>query len=451
MSESVRSEPAADGPSDVRDVMIVVGTRPEAIKLFPLIRELRGHDRMRPFVVSTGQHAELVESVLGRAGQRVDAGLRVGRPGLTLNALFASVLHGIETLLDSRRALADSGAGSYPVGCLVHGDTSSAAAAALALFHRQVPVGHVEAGLRTGATLSPFPEELNRQLIARMASFHLAPTRRNAQNLIRERVDISRIYIPGNTGIDALMWAAEQRVPYEVPELADLEEDEETRVVTVTAHRRENWGAGLESIARGVRRLATAYPEVRFVLPVHPNPAVADVLRTGLGDLPNLSLVQPMEYLPFARLLARSALVVTDSGGIQEEAPALGVPVLVTRTETERTEGLEAGTLQLVGTDPDRIVQAASRLLDNPVYHAFVASRRNPYGDGKAAERIVAALESLAFDTSPPPTFGPGFNRDRVRDWAGLGPVPGTEQEQDPVPEGLADPAGPPEEGPVAS
>jgi UDP-N-acetylglucosamine 2-epimerase (non-hydrolysing) len=442
MNEGPSRAPVIGDLSDRVEIMVVVGTRPEAIKLSPLIRELRDRSRFRPFVVATGQHARLVEDILGDAGLSVDADLGVGRPRPTLNELFSSVLTGIQDALDTRcgpatAGINERGVGAYPVGCLVQGDTSSAAAAALAAFHLRIPVGHVEAGLRTGTTLAPFPEELNRQLIARIASFHLAPTRRNAQNLVREGVDVSRIYISGNTGIDALMWAAARRVPYGIPELADLENDDSTRVVTVTAHRRENWGTGLESIAEGIRRLTLGYTDVRFVLPVHPNPAVARVLRDGLEDLPNLSLVQPMEYLPFARLLARSTIVITDSGGIQEEAPALGVPVLVTRTTTERVEGLEAGTLHLVGTDPDRIVAAAARLLDNPTYHAFVASRPNPYGDGDAAKRIVAALENLAFDTPPPHTFGPGFDRERVLDWAGFARV----ADEPPLARGLVPPS----------
>lgn len=424
MERSLGVPPVVDDPTAVVPVVVVVGTRPEAIKLLPLVRALRDHPRLRPFVVSTGQHPGLVESVLALDGLAVDATLGVGRPGLTLNHLFAAVLEGLEDLLVSRFGPAtpsvnDREADTYPVACLVHGDTTSAVASALAAFHLRIPVGHVEAGLRTQTTLSPFPEELNRQLIARIAALHLAPTERNEQNLVREGVDIDRVFVTGNTGIDALRWAAARRVPYGVPELADLEHDEATRVVTVTAHRRENWGGGLRRIAAATRALAEAYPDVRLVLPVHPNPAVATTLRAELEGVPNLSLVEPMEYLAFARLLARSTLVVTDSGGIQEEAPALGVPVLVTRTTTERGEGVEAGTLELVGTDPAAIVAAARRLLDDADHHARVAARPNPYGDGDAARRVVAALANLVFDTAPPEQFGSGYSRGAVLDAAG--------------------------------
>ncbi|MEN0070110.1 MAG: UDP-N-acetylglucosamine 2-epimerase (non-hydrolyzing), partial [Propionicimonas sp.] len=361
------------GPAEV---LVVVGTRPEAIKLFPLIRALLATSNIRPVVISTGQHASMVENILRVAGCPIDFDLGVGRPGLTLNELVSAVMAGMERILHHRygppppttRERPDA----YPLACIVHGDTSSAAAGALAAFHLRIPVVHVEAGLRTGSTLSPFPEELNRQLIGRIASFHLAPTFRNVENLVREGVGIGRIFVTGNTGIDALLWAADQAVPYGRPELADLEDDDRTRVVTVTAHRRENWGAGIAGIAAGVSRLAAAHPTVRFVLPVHPNRLVADVVREGLADLPNVTLTEPMEYRAFARLLKRSYLVITDSGGIQEEAPAFDVPVLVCRTTTERWAGLEAGTLKLVGTDPDVIVAEAGRLLDDPAAHALI-------------------------------------------------------------------------------
>ena len=404
-------------------MIIIVGTRPEAIKLFPLIRLLRDHAEIRPIVVSTGQHPGIVEGILRAAGCGVDADLAVGRPGLTLNQLVASILARFEETVQFHvgpaPATTRDRSENYPLACVVHGDTSSAAAGALAAFHLRIPVVHVEAGLRTGSTLSPFPEELNRQLIARIASFHLAPTRHNVENLVREGVGIGRIYVTGNTGIDALMWAAAQEVPYGRPELAWLETDQVTRVVTVTAHRRENWEHGIADIAEGVRRLSVMYPDVRFVVPVHPNPTVANVVRAGLGASANVTLTPPMEYLPFARLLGRSYAVITDSGGIQEEAPALGVPVLVCRETTERSEGVRAGTLELVGTDPDRIVAAASRLLDDAHAHAEVASRVNPYGDGHAAERIVAAFESIGFGYPTPTSFGPGYSRAQVLTWAG--------------------------------
>lgn len=403
-------------PESRRKVLIVIGTRPEAIKLLPLVRVMTQNPRIEPFVVATGQHPGIVESVLALAGLEPAVNLGVGRPNLTLNDLFAAVLQGLERFCLERFGLADQKVDSrnytsYPAACLVHGDTTSAVAAALSAFHLQIPVGHVEAGLRTSNVHSPFPEELNRQLISRIAAFHLAPTYVNQQNLVREGIPQGRIFIAGNTAIDALRWAAQQQVPYGTPALADLEHDEVTRVVVVTAHRRENWGPGLHRIGTALARLATSYPDVRFVVALHPNPAVANTLRPLLDHYPNVSLVDPMNYLSFARLLGRAYLAITDSGGIQEEAPALNTPVLVCRETTERQEGVDAGTLQLVGTNTDKIVSAAGRLLDDPDAHAAMLNKPNPYGDGHAAERIVAAFEHIAFDGPQPVPYGSGFNR----------------------------------------
>ncbi|GAA1713661.1 UDP-N-acetylglucosamine 2-epimerase (non-hydrolyzing) [Isoptericola hypogeus] len=408
------------------EILVVLGTRPEAIKLFPLIQRLQEHPRLRPVVVTTGQHKELVDYVLETTGCEVAADLGVGRPGLTLNQLTSSVVAGLDEFILRRygpppahitgRVKVDH----YPAGCIVHGDTSSAAAAAITAFHLRIPVLHVEAGLRTGTTLEPFPEELNRQLIGRVASFHAAPTRANVQNLVREGVEIGRTFVTGNTGIDALQWTAKRSVPYDRPELDWLETDTTSPVITVTAHRRENWGEGIANIARAVRRLTETHPEVRFVIPVHPNPTVAATVREVLEGLPAVTLTSPMEAKPFGRLLARSTLVITDSGGIQEEAPALGVPVLVTRATTERTEGVEAGTLELVGTDTERIVASATRVLDDPEARAAFSRQPNPYGDGHAAERIVAAVEHLVFNSPVPRSSGPGFVRSEVLEWAGF-------------------------------
>ncbi|ROS79110.1 non-hydrolyzing UDP-N-acetylglucosamine 2-epimerase [Cellulomonas sp. PhB143] len=407
------------------EVLVVLGTRPEAIKLSPLIQQLQEHPRLRPVVVSTGQHQELVDYALAATGCEIAANLHVARPNLTLNELSSSVVSGLDAFVNGRygpppKAIRGQVRDHYPAMCIVHGDTSSAAAAALTAFHLRIPVLHVEAGLRTGTTLSPFPEELNRQLIGRIASFHLAPTRANVQNLVREGVDIGRTYVTGNTGIDALQNAAAREEPYGRPELAWLEDDTTTRVVTVTAHRRENWAEGIAGVASAVHRLANAYPDVRFVVPVHPNPVVAQVMRDELSAVPTVTLTEPMEYRPFARLLARSYLVITDSGGIQEEAPAFGVPVLVARTTTERGEGVEAGTLELVGIDPERIVASASRILDDQEARDAFSRQPNPYGDGHASERIVDAIEHLVFNSPVPRSEGPGFIRADVLEWAGF-------------------------------
>jgi UDP-N-acetylglucosamine 2-epimerase (non-hydrolysing) len=300
----------------------------------------------------------------------------------------------------------------------VHGDTTSAVAGALCAFHLQIPVAHVEAGLRTHLTRTPFPEELNRQLIARIATFHLAPTTTNAESLVLEGVHAEQIFVTGNTGIDAIRWVAGKHVPYGIPALDNL--DERTRLVVVTAHRRENWGTGLIGIGTAVAALARANPDTVFVLPVHPNPVVGDTLRPLLERQHNVLLTPPLSYAPFARLLARAYLAISDSGGIQEEAPAVATPVLVTRDSTERREGLVAGTIRLVGTDPERIVAVTQRLLDDPDMHAAMVGAENPYGDGRAATRIVQAFEHLAFGTEPPLRFGAGFRRDALLRAAGF-------------------------------
>src|SRR4029453_11887882 len=258
---------------------------------------------------------------------------------------------------------------------------------------------------------------LSRQLIARIAAFHLAPTSTNKENLILEGVRGDQIFVTGNTGIDALRWTARLDIPYGIAELDELPES--ARVVVVTAHRRENWGAGLTGIGTAVARLARANPDVRFVLPLHPNPAVQQTLRPLLEAVSNVLLVPPLDYVVFAKLLSRAYFAISDSGGIQEEAPAVATPVLVTRDVTERREGVAAGTLQLVGTDPDRIVTAAQLLLDDPASYVAMASAENPYGDGRAAIRIVEAFEHLAFGTDPPDRFGSGFRRSAVLTAAG--------------------------------
>ena len=410
-------------------VLLVVGTRPEAIKMLPLIRVMRAHHRIDPIVISTGQHAELVAEVLGLAGIRPDVTLDLPVEGRTLNSLVAGVLTGLEAFVRSEYGQFEpTGFGlppeGYPLACFVHGDTSSAAAAALAAFHLKIPVAHVEAGLRTSDTLSPYPEELNRQLISRIAALHFAPTPLNEENLIRERVRAGKVFVTGNTAIDALRWASTLRVPYGQPELAELEHDQHSRVIVVTAHRRENWDGGIARIAVAVSTLAERYPDVRFVVSLHPNPAVGDVLRGALSGRDNVSLVQPMDYLSFARLLDRAYLAITDSGGVQEEAPSLGTPVLVTRDKTERQEGVDAGTVELVGTDVERIVSAATRLLDSPTLYARRASRSNPFGDGAAAERIVKVYEHIAFGSAPPAPFGSGIERLEVLRAAGYAEDP---------------------------
>nr|WP_081539937.1 UDP-N-acetylglucosamine 2-epimerase (non-hydrolyzing) [Kitasatospora sp. SID7827] len=403
--------------------------------MVPVIRALAASSRLRPLVVSTGQHRELLAEVFDLAGIRPDLDLAVGAPGLPLNHLFARVLSGLQDALTERfgPAAGPAGAGPagapgpasrYPVWALVHGDTSSAVAVALAAFHLRMPVAHVEAGLRTHDTSAPFPEELNRQLIARIAAFHLAPTSLNEENLILEGVRHEQVFVTGNTAIDALLWASSADLPSGVPELDALMSaaDPGRPLVVVTAHRRENLATGgLGHVAQALAQVAAERPETVFVLPLHPNPAVRAQLRPSLGGLPNVLLTEPLSYPVFAALLRRATLVVTDSGGIQEEAPALGVPVLVTRDATERTEGVDAGTLRLVGTETGAVAAAVRHLLDDGAARAAMAAAENPYGDGRAAERIVAALEHLTFRAPKPARFGSGYQRAAVLRAAGFG------------------------------
>ncbi len=410
-----------------RKVLIVIGTRPEAIKLLPLILAFQKSESIHAVVVSSGQHSELVREVLGLAGIEPDVDLGAAVPGNTLNELFASVMTKLEKyVVDTYGKAADLAdrfsprPRNFPVACFVHGDTSTAAAAALCAFHLRIPVAHVEAGLRTSDTLSPFPEEANRQLVSRLTTFHFAPTFRNKVNLVREGVPWGRIFVCGNTAIDALQWAASLKVPYGDPALEDLETDESQRVIVVTAHRRENWGAGLERIGAAVATLAERYPDVRFVVPLHPNPRVQATLRPLLDHFDNVNLIAPMRYTAFARLLQRAYLAITDSGGIQEEAPSLHTPVIVVRETTERQEGVDGGTLQLVGTDTDRIIAAATTLLDEPELYRAMSTRPNPYGDGHAAPRIVAASKYIAFGGEAPPPYGNGFDRIEVLRAAGF-------------------------------
>jgi UDP-N-acetylglucosamine 2-epimerase (non-hydrolysing) len=407
-------------------VPVIVGTRPEAIKLVPVILELRENRSFQPIVVATGQHHQMVQEVFDLAGIGVDVQLWVGGGRSGLSERVAAVMSRFDDFVRDHFvakaadfATPDEIAAGFPSAVLVHGDTSSAMAAALAACHLHIPVLHVEAGLRTGGSiLTPFPEELNRQIISCVASLHFAPTEANKENLIREDIGAGQVFVTGNTGIDALHWAAGLNAPFKDPALQAVDESG-ARIVTVTAHRRESWATGLAGIAEGIGRLACAHSNVHFVLPLHPNPRVRDQFTGRLRDLANVLLTEPLGYAQFAHLLKRSHLVITDSGGIQEEAPSLGKPVLVTRETTERGEGVAAGTLLLVGTDPDRIAAEGERLLTDGAAYEAMATASNPYGDGHAASRIVAALEYIGDVRGAPTPFGPGFDRISVMRNAG--------------------------------
>ncbi|MEZ5187000.1 MAG: UDP-N-acetylglucosamine 2-epimerase (non-hydrolyzing) [Candidatus Nanopelagicales bacterium] len=421
-----------DGGDRVR-CLVVMGTRPEAIKMLPVIQALRDSRYLQPYVVNTGQHADLVMPILDAAGISADVDLGIGRAGHTVNTLVRDCIDAFDTMLTDLRGgverrlrprlfgAAENPGSKYPALTLVHGDTSSAMAAALASMGSKLPVVHVEAGLRTRDILSPFPEELNRQLISRLAAFHLAPTPANQANLVREGVDMQRIFVTGNTGIDALQWAAGLEAAWPDERLAALD-DPQVDLLVVTAHRRENWGDPIRRIATAVRQIAQSRPDLLVVWPVHPNPRVrADVVPL-VGDVPNILLTAPMDYIPFARLLKRATLAISDSGGVQEEAPSVGTPVLVARTESERPEGVEAGSLILVGSDTDRIRTIGLELLDDPARRRAMTANVSPFGDGRAALRIRTALEHLVFDTPPPSVYGVAFSRQHVLEASGFDP-----------------------------
>lgn len=382
----------------MKKVMLVFGTRPEAIKMAPLIRELQ-QDTMafQTQVCVTGQHREMLDQVLRLFGIVPDYDLNIMKQGQDLYDVTARVLTGMRDVLREAR----------PDIVLVHGDTTTSTAAALAAFYQQIPVGHIEAGLRTHNPYSPWPEEMNRQLTGRIATYHFAPTPLSRQNLLREGVREDAIFVTGNTVIDALYLVVEKikNDPALQQDLsAALERagypanrpDNGRRLVLITGHRRENFGEGFLHICRAIQTLSGKYPETDFIYPMHLNPNVRRPIREVFGDgqVPNLFFIEPLEYLPFVFLMEKSALVLTDSGGIQEEAPGLGKPVLVMRDTTERPEALEAGTVRLVGTDYDRIVTEVSALLDDPAYYDRMSRAVNPYGDGQACRRITEKLRS---------------------------------------------------------
>lgn len=378
----VKATPAVPGRAEHMKVMTILGTRPEAIKLAPVILELReriGADHC--VVCTTGQHRFMVQQVLDLFEIVPRHDLQVMRNGQSPLDVAAAVLTLLGPVLDAER----------PDWVLVQGDTTSAMAASLAAAYRQVRVGHVEAGLRTYDRGRPFPEEINRRITGVLADLHFAPTIWARDNLLREGERPESIVVTGNPVIDALKWVAARTPEPPVGILASLPTDR--RLILVTTHRRENFGAPLASVCEAVLRLAKLYSEdVHLVLPVHPNPDVRSVIEAALGATPNITLTEPLPYQELVYLLTRVTLVLTDSGGIQEEAPGLGRPVLVLREVTERPEGVEAGTVRLVGTDADRIVAEVRRLLDDPVAHAEMARAVNPYGDGHAASRIVGSL-----------------------------------------------------------
>ncbi len=383
----------------MKKIMLVFGTRPEAIKMAPLVKEFQKHpDTFQTIVCVTGQHREMLDQVLNIFDIRPDFDLNIMKQGQDLYDVTARVLTGMRDVLRE----------AQPDVVLVHGDTTTSTAAALAAFYQQIPVGHVEAGLRTHNILSPWPEEMNRQITGRIASYHFAPTALSRQNLLQENVDDTNITVTGNTVIDALYWVVDRikndrsldaeleevlrHAGYDVNRLADGRP-----LVLITGHRRENFGDGFINMCTAIKQLTERYPNVDFVYPMHLNPNVRrpihEVFGDDLSNLGNMHFIEPLEYLSFVYLMEKSTIVLTDSGGIQEEAPGLGKPVLVMRDTTERPEALEAGTVKLVGTDREKIFNEVSTLLDDAAAYARMSQAVNPYGDGLACSRIVERLK----------------------------------------------------------
>ncbi len=376
-------------PGAKRRILTIFGTRPEAIKLFPLIRKLAADSRFNSRICVTGQHRGLLDQVLAVTGLVPDHDLDLMRPDHSLGELTAALVSGIGEILDTEN----------PDCVVVQGDTATAMCSALSAYYRKIPVAHVEAGLRSGNIHHPWPEEVNRKVIAAIAALHFAPTATAAEALRQENVDPDSIHVTGNTVIDALH-AVRGRIaqdPALVDGLADLERRfAGKRIVGVTCHRRENFGDGILGIAHAVRMLAQR-PDVAVIFPIHLNPNVRKVMEAELGGLENVALIEPLDYPNFVHLLDIADFVLTDSGGVQEEGPAFGKPVLVMRETTERPEGVEAGTARLVGTDTTRILEEACRLLDDSQAYAAMARAHNPYGDGESAGRIVELLAGLNY------------------------------------------------------
>lgn len=365
-------------------IMTVFGTRPEAIKMAPVIRELRKHPDIETRVCITAQHREMLDQVMQLFHIHADYDLNIMAQGQTLYDITARVLRGLQEVFAKER----------PDCVLVHGDTTTTFTAALAAFYAQIPVGHVEAGLRTYDLHSPFPEEANRQLTGVLADYHFAPTETAKDHLLREHKEEEKIFVTGNTVIDALLATVKKDYTFADKEIEAIEEHK--RVILVTTHRRENLGAPMHHVYRALRRLVDDIPDTEIVFPVHRNPLVREAVAEELEGHDRIHLVEPMEYEPFTNLMARSAIVLTDSGGIQEEAPSLGKPVLVLRDTTERPEAVAAGTVALVGTSEEAVYETAHRLLTDEAAYRKMAEAVNPYGDGHAAERIVAWLRHRA-------------------------------------------------------
>lgn len=386
---------SADTSDNVPKVMVVYGTRPEAIKVAPVIKALESDPNLEPIVVVTAQHREMLDQVNQVFEIEPDVDLNLMAHGQTLNTIAGSVIFKIDEVL----------AEYEPDAVIVQGDTTTVMGAAIAAFNRDVPVVHLEAGLRSGDINSPFPEEANRKIVSQIARVHLAPTLVSRSNLLADGVPDENIHVIGNTVIDALQWAVERPAEFSIPELQTLESDNR-RVLLVTTHRRENLGDNMVSIGKAMRTLAKRYPDLLIIWPAHKNPKVRASIAPQIQELDNVVSIEPVEYGEFSHLINASDIVLTDSGGIQEEAPSLGKPVLVLRENTERPEAVDAGTVKLIGTATDSIVNEVAQLLDHSATYERMARATNPYGDGHAAEYATEIIIN----------FFTGMNTDDVND-----------------------------------
>ncbi len=368
----------------MKKIMLVFGTRPEAIKMCPLVNELKSRRNVKTVVCVTGQHRELLEQVLEAFHVKPDYDLAVMSQGQTLFDVTTRVLSGMRTVLDKVK----------PDIVLVHGDTTTTFASALACFYMDIPVGHVEAGLRTYNIHAPYPEEFNREAVSSLAEYHFAPTELSKMNLLREGKRPDSIFVTGNTGIDALGTTVFNNFDH-----PDLQWAQGSRLIILTAHRRENWGEPLHRIFRGVRRVVEDFPDVKVLYPIHLNPLVREAAEEELAGEDRIRIIEPLDVITFHNFLARSYIILTDSGGIQEEAPSLGKPVLVLRDVTERPEGVEAGTLRVIGTEEESIYNESCSLLTNEEHYNSMSRAHNPYGDGLASKRIADILIKGKTDT----------------------------------------------------
>lgn len=366
-----------------KKVMVVFGTRPEAIKMAPVIQALRQKDELFCQVIVTAQHREMLDQVLQLFKIVPDFDLDLMRQGQTLTEITTRALNGLKEVF--QRELPDL--------VLIHGDTTTTFVAALAAFYAQIPVGHVEAGLRTGNKYSPFPEEMNRKLASVLADYHFAPTDTARRNLLIEGIAPEKVFVTGNTVIDALLATVKPEYNFLDPRIERILKQTNTRTILVTTHRRENLGEPMRQIYQALKNILNLFPDTQVIFPVHKNPLVRKVVTEVLGSHPRVNLVEPMDYEPFVNLMSRSHLILTDSGGIQEEAPSLGIPVLVVRDTTERPEAVEAGTVSLVGTEYESVYLELKRLLSDRVAYDRMSMASNPYGDGRAANRIAAIIE----------------------------------------------------------